>query len=285
MRPVVLNFDDSVALPDARVVDLRARQEAIRFGCSARALESLDASLPEWLGEDLAPVFFGSGDFHHLSYPLIRRTARRGTCRVVVFDNHPDNMRFVAGIHCGSWVSHVAALPNVRRVDVVGITSQDVAAARLWENRWLPLWRGRVHYWCVGIDTRWAGRLGFGAAFHGFPAMQDLEAGFLASMQDDATPIYLSIDKDVLHPDVARTNWDQGQMREETLQRAIAMFRPRLCGMDVTGEVSAHRYRTRWKRWLSAADGQVEPDPAQMQRWQDEQNALNRRLVAALSPP
>jgi arginase family enzyme len=283
MRPVVLDFDHSVSLPDAQVIALGERQEAIRFGCSLRELDRLDAALPDELGRGFAPVFFGSGDFHHVSYPLIRRAASRSACRVVVFDNHPDNMRFIAGIHCGSWVSHVAALPNVSRVDVVGITSRDVSAGRLWENRWLPLWRGHVHYWCVGIDTRWAQRFGMGAALHGFPTMQALEAAFFASMQNDEARVYLSIDKDVLHPEVARTNWDQGLMREETLLRAIELFKRHLCGMDVNGEVSAYRYRTPWKRWLSAVDGQVEPDPAQMQRWQEDQAALNRRLVAALS--
>src|SRR5690349_10394959 len=72
MHPVVLDFDGSVSLPDAQVIDLRERQEAIRFGCSKHELDSLDAALPESLGLDPAPVFFGSGDFHHVSYPLIR---------------------------------------------------------------------------------------------------------------------------------------------------------------------------------------------------------------------
>jgi len=283
MRPVVLDFDRSVNLPEAQVIDLGDWQEAIRFGCSKRELERIDASLPESLGQTLEPVFFGSGDFHHLSLPLIRRAARRGPCRVVVFDNHPDNMRFVAGIHCGSWVSHVAALPGVSRVDVVGITSADVSASRLWENRWWPLLRGSVHYWCIGIDTRWAQRLGMGASFHSFSTMQELETAFFESMKNDDTAIYLSIDKDALHPDVARTNWDQGLMREETLLRAIELFKPRLCGMDVTGEVSAYHYRTPWKRWLSSVDGQVELDPLEVQQWQADQTALNRRLIAALS--
>ena len=62
----------------------------------------------------------GSGDFHHVSYLLIERLRRLGRqIQVVVFDNHPDNMRYPFGIHCGSWVWHVSRLPFVERVHVV----------------------------------------------------------------------------------------------------------------------------------------------------------------------
>ena len=52
--------------------------------------------------------------------------------------------------------------------------------------------------------------------------------------------------------------------------------------MDVNGEISAYTYRSRWKRWLSAADGEAPVPPAQLAAWQAEQAALNRRLLAAL---
>ena len=63
---------------------------------------------------------------------------------------------------------------------------------------------------------------------------------------------------------------------------AVAALAPRLVGMDVNGEISAYTYRSRWKRWLSAADGQAPVPPAQLAQWQDAQAALNRRLLAAL---
>lgn len=280
MRPIVLDLDGSVHLAGARVLDRRAWQETLRFACTRRDLERFDATLPDDFGS--APVFFGSGDFHHLSYLLIRRAARRQPCRVVVFDNHPDNMRFPFGIHCGSWVSHAAALAGVQGIDVVGITSADVGAAHLWENRWAPLRRGAVRYWTLGTDTRWARRLGLGRAFRVFAEVPALLSALLAEVQADAARVYLSIDKDVLHPDDARTNWDQGRLRADALCGAVATLAPRLVGMDVNGEISAYTYRSRWKRWLSAADGQAPVPPAQLAQWQDAQAALNRRLLAAL---
>lgn len=104
-----------------------------------------------------------------------------------------------------------------------------------------------------------------------------------AQWQSDTVPVYLSIDKDVLHPDDAHTNWDQGVLRAGQLCAAIRMLAPRLVGMDVNGEVSSYVYRSRWKRWLSAVDEQPAIPAEQVQRWQAEQAALNRRLLAALS--
>ncbi|MBS0582701.1 MAG: hypothetical protein JSS42_06310, partial [Proteobacteria bacterium] len=104
-RPVILDFDRSVGeLPDALTIDLADWQEAIRFGCGNRTMEALARKLDAELPRDYGTVFMGSGDFHHLSWPLIRRLRDRERFQVVVFDNHPDNMRFPFGIHCGSWV-------------------------------------------------------------------------------------------------------------------------------------------------------------------------------------
>ncbi len=283
MTPVVLDFDGSSGtVPDALVVALQSWQELIRFGCSLRSMRRLDTLLDTVMPENCGPVLLGSGDFHHVSHLLIRRVARCCRCRVVVMDNHPDNMRFPFGIHCGSWVSHVAALPNVTRVDVVGITSSDVSIGRLWENRWLPLLRGKVRYWCIGTDVRWARRFGLGSAFSVHPTANALIEAFLHSLQP-AQPTYLSIDKDVLHPDVARTNWDQGALRETHLNAVISALTPHLAGMDITGDVSAHRYRTRWKRWLSAIDHQPEIPAAALDSWQRTQRAINARLLTHLA--
>ena len=54
-------------------------------------------------------------------------------------------------------------------------------------------------------------------------------------------PVYLSIDKDVLSKEYARTNWDQGSMTLAQLKdtvRAIAAQRE-ILGVDVCGELSA----------------------------------------------
>ena len=148
-QPVILDFDGSV-LPVAegeRRIPLGSWQEAIRFGCTRRAFSALEAHLEGVLPVDCGCAFMGSGDFHHVTLIPLRRLCRRlppASLDVVVFDNHPDNMRYPLGIHCGSWVSHAALLPSVRRVHVIGITSGDIGLAHAWENRLTPFQRRKL---------------------------------------------------------------------------------------------------------------------------------------------
>jgi arginase family enzyme len=281
--PAILDFDRSVgALPGATRIDLSDWQEAIRFGCGLRRFGAVARLINDRLPADHGCVFLGSGDFHHLTWPLVERHAARDPFEVVVFDNHPDNMRFPFGVHCGSWVRRVALLPFVAHVHVVGISSSDVSAAHAWENHLTPLRRRKLSYWTVGVDTRWAARLGLAHAFHGFDTRSALLDRFLDEQRGSVRPVYLSIDKDVLSADVARTNWDQGRLLDTDLFAAIDALQGRLVGSDVTGDVSVYRYRTWWKRRLSALDEQPEIDPAQLAAWQAQQHALNLRLLECI---
>lgn len=283
--PVVLDLDDSVGpLPGGRVLRLREWEESIRFGCSLRALRRFADALDETLPREHGTVFLGSGDFHHLTLPLVRRVAGEASFQVVVLDNHPDNMRFPFGVHCGSWVRRVAMLPRVSHVHVVGITSSDIGRGHAWENYLGPLRAGRLTYWSTGVGVRWASRLGLADAFRSFPDAASMVDAFTAAQRVQTDPVYLSIDKDAFAPDVATTNWDQGVMTFDQGARVIGAVRQRVVASDVTGEISLYRYRSWWKRRLSAMDGQSEPDVAKLRAWQEEQHALNLRLLELIEP-
>jgi hypothetical protein len=280
---VVLDIDHSVGpLADRLVVPLEHWQESLRFGCTLATLERFRRVLDDTLPSAHGTVLLGSGDFHHLSWPLIERAHARTPLQVVVLDNHPDNMRYAFGVHCGSWVRRVAMLPQVSHVHVVGISSGDVGRAHAWENYLAPLRRGKLSYWCLGVDVDWAKRLGLAHAFHRFDEPQALVAEFLAAQRQRPLPTYLSIDKDVFAPEVARTNWDQGQLRLEHALALIDGLQGALVGSDITGEVSHYRYRSWLKRRLSAIDEQPAVDPADLAGWQAQQHALNVELLAAI---
>ncbi len=289
--PIILDLDRSVGpLSRAWRIPLGDRQEALRFGCSLRQMHALarqfDALLPAPARH--GPVFMGSGDFHHLTWPLVARcirglNMRRSQLRVVVLDNHPDNMRFPFGVHCGSWVRHVAQLPEVAHVLVAGITSGDIGWRHCWENQLAPLRAGKLSYWSVGVDTRWANWLGVSSAFRNFPSAQALADELAGHLHRECRPTYLSIDKDVFAPEVVHTNWDQGLLLEAQSTQVIDVVRGQLVGSDITGEVSSYRYRSAWKRWLSAGDGQdTDIEPEQLTRWQTQQHAFNQRLLSRL---
>ena len=267
---LILDFDGSVQpLDGATIVPLREREESIRFGCRMSELRSLRDLIPP------SPiVFMGSGDFHHVSFLLIERVQTQ--VEVVVFDNHPDNMRYPFGIHCGSWVSHVSRLPHVSRVHILGITSSDVEGLHAIENRLRPLRSGKVVYWCVQRDLRVL--RAFGARdSRSFSTVREM----LATLGGD-TSIYLSIDKDVLAPGEVQTNWDQGVMRLDELELAIAMLRGRIVASDIVGDVSSYRYRSRFKRLLSGLDRQPPIPPESLAAWQAGHREVNLRLLNAI---
>lgn len=285
--PVVLDVDGSVGpLMNEQRLPLADWQERVRFGCGLRSFkrftDALHADLPPLHGT----VLMGSGDFHHLSWPLIERCivqngfTPKNPLRVVVLDNHPDNMRFPWGVHCGSWVRRVAMHPAVSQVHVAGITSQDIGAGHAWENYLRPLRAGKLTYWSCGVDTRWAKRICASKAFRSFPNIAELVQALSSHLSDWPQDTYLSIDKDVFAPEVVRTNWDQGRMQEKQAIKLIDALRGQITGSDITGDVSSWRYATWWKRLMSAGDGQdMQIDAATLADWQAGQHALNQRLV------
>lgn len=283
-QPIILDFDRSVGpLPGESRVDLSAWQEEVRFGCTLRTLARLERAIEGSLPDSNRAIFLGSGDYHHVSHLLIRRLRRlQQPLQVVVLDNHPDNMRYPFGIHCGSWVWHVSRLPFVTCVHVLGITSSDVEIGHAMESHLRNLRSGRVRYWCVGRNLAWMRAFGIGrnASFSSVSAMLD---AFAADLHGGNEGIYLSLDKDVLSPEDARTNWDQGVMRMEEMLATVALLRGRIVATDVTGEVSVHAYRSRLKRLLSGLDRQPSIAPSDLARWQAEHHAIDLRLLAALS--
>ena len=127
--PLILDFDGAIgAIEGATTIPLGDWQEAIRFGCTLRTFDRLRRHLAATAPAEHGTVLMGSGDYHHLTWPLVERQRARGPFQLVVFDNHPDNMRFPWGIHCGSWVRKVAMLPYVLPVGPSNPSSTDVRA-------------------------------------------------------------------------------------------------------------------------------------------------------------
>jgi len=187
MSPIIIDIDQSVKkIDNERRIDMRRWHATVRYGCSWRSMDRLVADLQRCLPKTHGPVLIGSGDFHHLSLPLIARH-RDTPMRVIVFDNHPDNMRTWLGLDCGSWVSHVAALPHVVRVDVVGMTSADMTVKNAWQHRLSPLIRRKLTYWTIGVNTRWFARVGLGHAEKHFHDADQLLSTFCQDLA--ATPM------------------------------------------------------------------------------------------------
>ncbi|GHU18639.1 hypothetical protein FACS189475_04440 [Betaproteobacteria bacterium] len=288
--PLILDCDASVLpLGKAEIrLSLQEWQERVRFGATlgdfARFSAHLDACLPD--GNKYGWVFTGSGDFHHLTLYLLRRLAAReklppASLDLIVCDNHPDNMRYPFGLHCGSWVRHAAALPCIRHIHVLGITSADIGIGHAWENNLTPLWQKKLGYWSIGVRASWLSLLGRGGQARAFDSADALLAAFLPVLKASRA-LYLSLDKDVLHPQAARCNWDQGLFTPAHLEAVLRAAAEKIHGIDVCGDPSVYAYRSRFKRLLSRLDGQTIITPEELRAWQEEHRRLNLRLLEAI---
>ena len=287
-KPLILDFDDSV-LPVAGTetrLPLNDWQEAVRFGAAMPVYARMERHLRERLPRTYGCVFTGSGDYHHISLFLLRHliaAQRLGpeSLDVVVCDNHPDNMRYLFGLHCGSWVRHAARLAAVRHIHVLGITSMDISAARAWENYLGPFFRKKLTYWSISVRASWLGLIGRKACAKSFSSPEALLASFFPALRD-ARRIYLSIDKDVLDPNVVRTNWDQGVFAVSHLESVIGACADRLCGADVCGEISSYTYKSAFKRFLAGLDAQDKAAALDLEQARKDHQALNIRLAHLL---
>lgn len=277
ISPIILDIDGSRSFPiGAERIDLRRWQGNLRYSASFSDLARLESLLRSSL-EGKTAAFLGSGDFHHLTFALLRRRTERNL-HAVVFDNHPDNMIFPWGIHCGSWVYHAARLPNIRKISVIGITSGDVSGINLLQNHYSVLRSGKVAYYCFRELPAALGILSSGAAHDARGARKRWAAWLQDTFLKDGSDLYLSIDKDVLCPAAARSTWDQGVMEAGELLLAVKTLSPRVVAADIVGEPSSYAYRSPVKRfftWLDDCAKNTEIDPAPHAR-------INQDILEAL---
>ncbi len=292
--PLQPGFAAALAEGRAQRVDLRAEEEALRLWASRRRLDRLGlrlAGLPPPPGEGPPVTFYGSGDYHHLAALLIEAVAEPVT--VVHFDNHPDWVRWPRTWNCGGWVSRVLDLPQVRRVVTLGPCGDDLVRPQLKMGNLAALADGRLELYPWSAPPSWVwGGIGDGPghrregshlvwrclAEENWPAFLDELAGRLPT-----EAIWISIDKDVLRPEDAVTNWDQGRMPLAALLAAVRRLPmgKRVVGIDVCGEYSPPRFTDPLKRieaWRDHPHGVQDPIMAL-----ERNDVTNRALVAALA--
>lgn len=159
--------------------------------------------------------FLDSGNYHYLSKFWLEKIEEPYS--LVVFDHHTDMQEsaFFGMLSCGSWIKEVLEEhPYIKEVCVVGPPK---AATEQCE----PNLASQVV----------------------FLTQEELEAGTLEKWyafleHRKELPAYLSIDKDVLCLEDARTNWDQGEMKLEEMEKMIKqVFQKRnVLGADICGE-------------------------------------------------
>lgn len=239
----------AVCAGGGRVLDYRDLGPELRLWSRPAGLQRLRnrlaAALPATDGPAL--VFSGSGDFHHITPLLLTRALEvsgEPAVTVLHFDNHPDWVKFGPGSHCGSWVGLAARMPQVARVLTIGVCSSDIdrpaskgADLQIVEDDQVEVYAYHADSAPDAITVcgrRWPTIDGMGEA-----AFADFLPGRI-----ETGAVYVTIDKDVLRPDEAGTNWDQGRTSLAFLSTLIAraLEGRRLIGADVVGDWSAPSY-------------------------------------------
>lgn len=208
----ILDFDETYDRQDffrnfpAERLDFRDLDSASRF-CSNRTFFEICRRLGA--NPDRRLTFLGGGNYHYVTSALTRGFS--DPFSLVVFDHHADYMEEPSSelLSCGGWIRRsLAENGNLRRVFILGadpVANEEVPRAIA--DRILT----------VPNPFSEANRL-----FERIPT----EA------------VYLSIDKDVLDPGEAETDWDQGNMAVDQLLKWVSalMSGHRLLGADVCGE-------------------------------------------------
>ncbi len=270
----ILNFDSSIteqhnliqrfnpAIIDLRAIGLRCRLW-MNAATAAKIRESLDPSLKA------SVTFFGSGDFHHISSLLIRQFDE--PISVIIFDHHPDWDILPPKFGCGSWVSRILEMPNVRKVILLGVSSEDISSKGMRTANLAALKEGRLEiYPYAHSPTKVFLRpvpenISFELRRHLLRRSivwqelknKNLNDFFLKLIQRLPTrKVYVSIDKDCLASGYSLTNWEEGCFSLDQLLLLLGLVKEKLeiVGLDVTGEYSLPCFANKIKAALSRLD-------------------------------
>jgi len=161
-------------------------------------------------------TLIGPGNYHYVTYVLLSEI--RQPFSLVLFDHHTDLAMGDGSpyLSCGSWVScALETLPLLERVIIIGANVPAAGGAAEWPDKVSVIPERDVRRMTAEMIAR---------------TVRALAPGL---------PLYISVDKDVLGPDHAATDWDQGSMSLRQLLdviRELKRTRP-LAGADICGEM------------------------------------------------
>jgi hypothetical protein len=254
MEVRILDLDGSVpsqreltASLKPRVIPMADWGPGIRLACSFRRFRAFEKALADRMpaGQDgPACTFYGSGDFHHVTLALLKRLER--PFNLLVLDNHPDWMRRIPFLHCGTWVFHAARLPHCQRIFHVG---GDVDFDNSYRHLapWHELRRGKI----ITMPARRGFVRGPWRSI-ACDALRDMDEDRLSPRRLDerlrpfqtvlgSMPLYVTIDKDLLRAEDACVNWDSGHLSLAEvcdLVRSFTAAAGALAGIDILGDWS-----------------------------------------------
>lgn len=143
--------------------------------------------------------FIDSGNYHYMTRIWLEKISE--PFDLLVFDNHTDMQPPAFGglLSCGGWIyDSVMELPLLQKVILIGPDEEAFSRVE-------PEIQKKVEF----------------LSREKLRGMEFMEILDFVKEQTGKKPLYISIDKDVLCPEDADTNWSQGDMRLETMVRCL----------------------------------------------------------------
>ena len=201
MRPIIMNFSGIY-----REEDFWEDQEPVWLdfqrlqGVNCYCTPEAEAAIKEKICD--LPVqgihFLDSGNYHYLSKFWLEKIQEPFS--LLVFDNHTDMQEaaFFGLLSCGSWAGEV--LDTHELLSHICVAGPGLKDFREYKGQaWAKLTRICREELSDGGE--------------------EILREFLET--DPDLPLYISIDKDVLRKEEARTNWDQGELALDQLLKLL----------------------------------------------------------------
>ena len=218
MRPIIMNFSGIY-----REEDFWEGQEPVWLdfqklqGVNCYCTPEAEAAIKEKICD--LPVqgihFLDSGNYHYLSKFWLEKIQEPFS--LLVFDNHTDMQEaaFFGLLSCGSWAGEV--LDTHELLSHICVAGPGLKDFREYKGQaWAKLTR-------ICREELSDGR-------------EEILREFLET--DPDLPLYISIDKDVLRKEEARTNWNQGELALDQLLKLLELIfeKRKVIGADICGE-------------------------------------------------
>ena len=215
MRKVYLDFTGiyaEEASPEDEYLDLQDIRGTDMY-CTPEAQMQIRERIAPFGAEGIH--FLDSGNYHYASALFGQEITEDFT--LVLFDHHTDMQKPLMEdlLSCGGWAAVLAdSCKCLKQILVVGPPAESMQEIEVnCREKLLLVSEEEV------LDGKWQERLG--------------------GMKRDL-PVYVSIDRDVLDPAYAKTNWDQGKIKADHLEGILSelLCGRRLIGADFCGELS-----------------------------------------------